>query len=139
MDSSSLQALKDLEIEMLKEKLEFSKKQLQDRDLELEHYRSLVATLQTLVTVRSTPSGSPVGVPQRKLVTKSRSAPLSNDKNEGWLMDDGNESSKGPQKIKKQVSFHNDVEIRYFGEQKFYNDVMHSVSHQMVTVGIANV
>lgn len=51
--TSSLESMlnmRQLENEMLKQRLDFAEKQIRERDIQIEHYKSLVQTLQALLT-----------------------------------------------------------------------------------------
>jgi len=73
----SLLNMRQLENDMLKQRLEFAEKQIRERDIQIDHYKSLVQTLQTLLsnnnmlnlnmginmTVNSLPAQSPSSTP----------------------------------------------------------------------------
>jgi len=115
-------SFQDLQIDLLKQKLEFSQKQLQDRDTEINHYKNLVETLQSLVQSRPDSSNT-------RSRSNSRSSGSEEEEVSSDLMQESHDSGKGnnqtvvaiqkrkPGKIKKQVSFHEDVRVRYIGTE----------------------
>src|SRR5690348_4054525 len=86
------QKIADIQIRNLKQRLEFTKRALLEREEQLEHYKQLVCTLQGLVSSSSVIpfciQKGPKEEPKKNRISKA-----------------------------KNVSFHNDVQVRYIPEK----------------------
>jgi len=113
-----------MEIEILKQKLEFQQQQLKDRELEIVHYKRIVSTLQSLMHSQN----------QNKIPShRSRSPPteheetsFSAEEKQAEEPSPSGSPSHSPPSVrknycgkmsKKQVSFHNDVKIHIIEER----------------------
>jgi hypothetical protein len=88
---------KDLEILNLQMRIDFTIRQLEEREEQLQHYRQLATTLQDLLNTQAAIEESHKSYASEQQVASS---------------------SPKPQKLaatpkKKNVSFHNDVEVHY--------------------------
>lgn len=89
---------KDLEIQNLQMRLDFTLRQLDEREEQLQHYRQLATTLQDLLNTQAAIEES-----HKSYASEQQGA---------------SSSPRPPQKLaatpkKKNVSFHNDVEVHY--------------------------
>ena len=104
-----------MQIEMLEQKLQFTKTQVEERDRQLDHYKQLVETLQGLLCSSSAGSFSEVAMddgpeafpfPPRKGSSKSQQAQVIA---RSALKTAPNSPKKGSIKGRKTVSFSEDI------------------------------